>query len=111
MGKTLIINSDVLGNGDYKIGQKTMGIFLRTLWANNDKPDTIVLYNTGVKLTVNGSMVLDALDGLSKADVDIISCVTCLNHFGLKDKVVVGRISDMKEIVATIMSSENVITI
>jgi len=43
MGKTIIINSDVLGNGDNEIGKKIMGVFLRTLWANNDKPDTIII--------------------------------------------------------------------
>ena len=111
MNKILIINRDDLGDGNEELGKKLMGIFLRKLWANENKPDTIVLYNSAVKLITKESLVLDAMDGLFKAGVDIIACVTCIEFFELKNKVVVGRIGGMQEIVDTLMQSENVITI
>lgn len=111
MKKSLIINSELLGNGNKELGKKLMGSFLRTLWANKNKPHTIILYNSGVKLITKESLVLDAMDGLVKAGVDIIACGTCIEFFKLKDKVVTGRISNMQEIVANLMESEQVITI
>lgn len=58
-----------------------------------------------------GSSVLDALDVLAEAGVDLIACGTCVAFYKLKDKIFVGRISDMLEIVSTLMNSEKVITI
>ena len=111
MNKILVINRDELGEGNAELGKKLMGIFLRKLWANETKPDVIVLYNSAVKLAAEESTVLDALDGLAKAGVDIVSCVTCIEFFGLKDKVKAGRISGMQEIVESLMKTDNVITI
>jgi selenium metabolism protein YedF len=111
MNKILVINRDELGEGNTELGKKLMGIFLRKLWGNPNKPQTIVLYNSAVKLAVDGSSVLDALDGLAQAGVDIISCVTCIEFFELKDKVKAGRISNMQEIVESLMQAEQVITI
>lgn len=111
MKKSLIINNESLGNDNKVLGKKLMGIFLRTLWANKNKPDTIILYNSAVKLITKESPVLDAIDELSKAGVDIIACGTCIEFFKLKDKVITGRVSGMQEIVANLMKSEQVITI
>ncbi|CBE68200.1 SirA-like (fragment) [Candidatus Methylomirabilis oxygeniifera] len=76
-----------------------------------EKPSGIVFYNSGVNLLARGSSVLDALDVLAEAGVDLIACGTCVAFYKLKDKIFVGRISDMLEIVSTLMNSEKVITI
>jgi len=52
--------------------------FLRKLFALGTKPDAIILYNSGVKLLADGSSVLDAMEALFKAGVDIIACGTCV---------------------------------
>lgn len=111
MAKTMIINSESLGSDNKKFANRLMGIFLRKLQVDKNKPDTIALYNSGVKLVSKGSTVLDAMNALSEGGVDIVACATCLNFFGLEDKVVVGRISNMQEIVSILMGSEKVITI
>jgi selenium metabolism protein YedF len=111
MKKTIIINNEFLGTGSEDLGKIIMGLFLNKLWAEENKPDTIIFYNSGVKLMIQGSSCLSALDGLFNAGIDLIACGTCIGYYELKDKVAVGRISTMQEIVSIIMSSEKVITI
>ena len=111
MKKTVVIHSEFLGRGNDELGEKLMGSFLRKLWAQETKPDRIIFYNTGVRLLAEGSPVLDALDGLYKAGVDLIVCGTCAAFLDLRDSLVLGRITDMQEIVASLMNSEEVITV
>ncbi len=111
MPKTVIINSERFGAGSNELGQQLMGSFLRKLWALENKPAAIVFYNSAVKLLAKDSNVLDALDGLSQAGVDLIACGTCVSHLNLKDKMAVGRVSDMTEIAATLLNSDAVITV
>jgi selenium metabolism protein YedF len=111
MKKIIVLNSEVMGRGDDELGGRLLGNFLRKLWAAPEKPATIVFYNSAVKLLASGSAVSDALDGLSRAGVDLVACGTCVGHYQLNQKLVAGRVGDMQEIVALLMASEQVITI
>lgn len=111
MNKTIVINSDLLGNGPKELGGKLMGSLLRKTCVLDDRPERIIFYNTGVQLLAEGSPVLDALDELSNEGVDLIACGTCINYFDLKEKLVLGRISDMLEIVKILTESGPVITV
>lgn len=110
-GRTIILNSEFMGSGDDELGALLMGNLLRKLWALETKPRRIVFYNSGVRLLAEGSACLDGLDGLYKAGVDLIACGTCIDKYGLRGKLALGRVSDMQEIVETIMNSESVATI
>lgn len=111
MSKTVIISGESLGSGSDELGRQLMGSFLRKLWALPDKPASIVFYNTGVRLLAEGSGVLDALAGLSEAGVDLVACGTCVNYLNLKDKMVAGRVSNMSEIAATLLSGNQIVTV
>lgn len=111
MSTTIIVNSNVLGKGPDDLGERLMGSFLRKLCMQNEKPGGIVFYNSGVTLLARGSCALDALEALAEAGVDLIACGTCVAYYELKDRMFIGRISDMQEIVATLMNSQKVITI
>lgn len=111
MVTTIIINSQGLGRGDDELGKTVMGSFLRKLWASTIKPDHIIFYNNAVYLLMQKSGVLDALDGLSKAGVDLVACGTCVKFFNLEGKMAVGRVSDMVEIVSLLIKSEKVVTV
>ena len=111
MQKVILINSQYLGRGDDSLGEKLMGNFLRKLWAQESKPKTVVFYNSGVKLLAEGSAALDALDGLYKDGVDLIVCGTCIAHFGLKERLEIGRISDMTEIASVLTTADGVLTV
>lgn len=111
MKKTIIINNRYFGKGSDELGEKLMGNFLRKLWGLEKKPEKIVFYNSGVLLLAEGSSALDAVNELFRAGVDIIACGTCVTHFDIKDKLKIGRISNMQEIAEIITASENVVTI
>ena len=104
---TIGISSDTMGSGDEKLGSILMKSFIYTVSETEPYPSTIVFYNGGVKLTVEGSEVLDDLINLEKAGVEIISCGTCLDFLGLKDKLKVGTISNMYTIYEQLRDKES----
>jgi len=111
MKTAIVINGETFGKGDDELGKKLLGAFLRKLWAGEPLPDVIICYNAGVKLLAQGSLVLDAFDGLSLKGVEIVACGTCIEHYGLGDSIKVGRKTDMAEIVSIMMRADKVITV
>lgn len=111
MKKIIIINNEYLGTGSDELGRKLMGSFLRKLWAEDNKPDAIIFYNSSIKLLDENSAVLDAMDGLFTSGVELIVCGTCVGFYEFKNKISIGRVSDMGEIVSILMNADNVITV
>ena len=107
----VFITTDKLGIGDEKLGGILMKAFLNTLWDNEPKPSRIIFMNSGVKLTVEGSDVLEALMLLEQDGVQIFSCGTCLDYYGIKDKLTVGKVTNMYETVHSLTSAGKVIKI
>ncbi len=107
----ITIQSEHMGRGDDKLGKVLIKSFIYTVRETKPYPNTILFFNSGVKLTVEGSEVLDDLKALEEAGVEIISCGTCLDYFNLKDKLEVGSISNMYTIYEKIRNSTNVVTI
>jgi selenium metabolism protein YedF len=107
----LLIASGTLGRGDDELGGVLMRTFIHTVSESEIKPHKIIFMNSGVKLVTQGSDVIDDLRALEKESVEILACGTCLGHFGLKDAVEVGRISNMYEITMVLMKSTKVISI
>lgn len=108
---TIAISNDTMGKGSDELGKILMKSFIYTLTESTPYPQTILFYNGGVKLTVEGSEVIDDLKKLQEEGVEIISCGTCLDFFGLKDKLMVGEISNMYSIVEKLKEASNTITI
>jgi selenium metabolism protein YedF len=107
----VFIGSDQMGQGDLKLGQILMKNFLFTLTESDTTPDAIYFVNNGVKLTIDGSDVIEALEELANRGVDIASCGLCLEYFGAKESLVVGRISNMLELVNALQGDGNIIRI
>ena len=110
MNTTIIINNEFLGHGDDDLGRRLMESFLRKLCMQENKPEKIIFYNSGVKLLAKGSNVLDAIEILEKAGVDLIACGTCVNYYKISDKIEPVQISNMVDIISTLMNSSKVIT-
>ncbi len=110
-GTVVVVNADGMGRGDDGLGAKLLGSFLRTLAAADEKPDAIVFYNAAVRLLAPASSSLDALHALDEAGVDLLACVTCLEFYALTDKLAVGTVSNMREIVQRTMAATKVITV
>jgi selenium metabolism protein YedF len=111
MKTTILITADGLGRGDDELGHRLMGNFLRKLLTQPTRPDKLIFYNAGVKLLADGSTVLDAAQELQRAGVDLIACGTCISHFQLDGRMRAGRVSDMNEIVATLLAADRVVTV
>lgn len=107
----LLVASSTLGRGDDALGDVLMRTFMHTIGESDIKPHKIIFMNSGVKLVARGSEVIDDLRALEKESVEILACGTCLGHFGLKDAVEVGRISNMYEITMALMKATKVISI
>ena len=65
----------------------------------DELPRTMLFYNGGAKLTCEGSPVLDDLKSLAEQGVEILTCGTCLEHYGIKDQLAVGEVTNMYVIV------------
>ena len=107
----VLITSDVLGTGDRRLGEILMKAFLNTLWDAEAKPAKILFLNDGVRLTTEGSEVLETLHLLEKEGVQIFSCGTCLEYYQLKEELKVGLVSSMYDTVDSLLSASKVIKI
>jgi len=106
-----VIRSDQMGQGAEELGRVLIRSFLHTLTEVSGRPDTMIFFNTGVRLTSEGSEVLDDLQALEQKGVAILVCGTCLDYFGLKEKIAVGQISNMYTIVETMLAAGRLVTV
>lgn len=105
----VFIDGETVGRGSEELGAILMRSFLLTLKELNPLPWRIIFINSGIKLVVDGSPYLDALNGLVASGSDIISCGTCLDYYRVKDKLMVGRVSNMYEIESSFLEATNVV--
>ncbi|HUU81872.1 MAG TPA: DsrE family protein [Phycisphaerae bacterium] len=110
MGTVLILNKDQMGHGSRELGEKILGACLRKLL---DFPnlEAVVLYNSGVHLAVRGSALAADIHQLDEKGVDILACGSCVEYYGVQDRLVVDRISNMDEIVSALAKADKVITL
>lgn len=108
--RTLVfIDGETMGRGSDDLGKILMRSFLNTIKELETLPWRMVFVNAGVKLVVSESEYIKILKEIEDLGVDIIVCGTCLDYFHLKEKVDVGRVSNMFEIVTSFNEATNVI--
>ncbi|MBR9986293.1 MAG: sulfurtransferase-like selenium metabolism protein YedF [Desulfosarcina sp.] len=103
--------TDRIGFGDDALGLKLMVNFLRTLKEMGNELWRLVFVNNGVKLTIEGSDVLEDLKDYEKSGLKIMVCGTCLDHFNLLDRKQVGETTNMLDIVTSMQLADKVINI
>lgn len=103
------INSNLMGVGEEALGTILIRSFLKTLLDLKPIPSKLIFVNAGVWLTTEGSEVLDSLKALSEKGVEILSCGTCLDFYGLKEKLRVGVISNMYDIAQSLLEADRLI--
>ncbi|MEW9121404.1 MAG: sulfurtransferase-like selenium metabolism protein YedF [Thermotaleaceae bacterium] len=106
---TILVGSDVMGAGAEELGKVLMKGFIYTLTEYTPYPKTILFINSGVRLTSEGSEVIDYLRQLESEGVEILSCGTCLDYYNLKNKLMVGGVTNMYTIVDKMNSAKNTI--
>lgn len=103
------INSNLMGVGEEALGAILMRSFLKTLLDLKPIPSKLIFINSGVRLTTEGSEVLESLKALSEKGTGILSCGTCLDFYGLKEKLKVGIISNMYDIAQSLLEADRLI--
>jgi selenium metabolism protein YedF len=111
-GSTVVlVKSNVLGQGDDQLGSILMKSFMYTLTQIEGEIKTLMFINSGVMLTTAGSELLEHLKHLERSGVEVLSCGTCLDFYGLTDKLEVGKVGNMYAIVEEMLHSNKVIVL
>lgn len=105
----VLIDSNLMGNDDEKLGAVLMKSFIYTLATLEEMPTKIVLYNSGVKLAAEGSEVLADLKRLQNGGAEIFVSSTSLEYYGLKDKLATGKPAGMADIVQIQLKAEKIL--
>ena len=108
-GLVVAITSKQMGGGEPELGETLMKAFLFALTKQDQLPETVILYNSGAFLSCEGSDSLDDLRELEARGVNIMTCGTCLNYYGITDKLAVGGISNMYDIVDKLERASRVV--
>lgn len=103
------VNSNLMGVGDERLGSILMRAFLKTLSDLDPKPWRMIFVNSGVQLTAEGSEVLETLKLLANQGVEILSCGTCLDFYGLKETLRVGIVSNMYDIAQSLIDADKIV--
>jgi selenium metabolism protein YedF len=108
----LVVQSEFMGRGEHdELGDILMRGFFHTLGEVEPLPDSIIFFNSGVKLVAEGSPVLEDLQALQQQGLELLACGTCLGYYDLKDQVAVGEVSNMYTIAETILQAGKVVNL
>lgn len=108
-GLAVVLSANVMGGGDEKLGKTLMKAFIFALTKQDVLPETILCYNSGAYLTCSDSESLEDFRALEAEGVNIMTCGTCLDFYGIKEKLAVGTVTNMYDIVETMESAKSVI--
>ena len=108
-GMLVVLSGNEMGTGDAKLGTSLMKAFVFALTKQDHLPDTILCYNTGAYLTCEDADTLEDLKLLESEGVTILTCGTCLDFYGLKEKLAVGEVTNMYDIVQRMENAAQVI--
>lgn len=107
----LVFTHNGLGAAPAELQQKLVAKFLQLNLDANTLPAKILFYTDGVKLACEGSPVINELKALNERGVELILCSTCLDYFGLRDKVQVGVVGGMPDIIEALNAAGKVISL
>ena len=108
-GMLVVLSANTMGTGDPKLGTNLMKAFVFALTKQDKLPDTVLCYNTGAYLTCEGAETLEDLKLLESEGVTVLTCGTCLDFYGLKDKLAVGGATNMYDIVERMENAAQII--
>ena len=107
--RVVAVGSRTMGEGDERLGATLLKGFLYALTELDVWPDALVFYNGGAHLTTEGSESLEDLRKLESGGVEVLTCGTCINHYGLAAQPAVGGVTNMYSIVELLAGADSVI--
>ncbi|MDD5748333.1 MAG: sulfurtransferase-like selenium metabolism protein YedF [Actinomycetota bacterium] len=109
--KVIFITSDEIGKGERKLGTRLASAFIYACAQNEEIPHKIIFMNTGVRLVTQNEEIAENLKRLEERGCEMLVCGTCLDFYGLKDSLLVGRVSNMYEIQSTLIAADTVVSL
>jgi len=106
----LVLKSSGIGDGEPDLGEKLMKSFLGMLFESGTYPARIICLNSGVFLTTGASEAGETLVKFQEAGSEVFSCTTCLEYYGRKEMLAIGKPSTMRETVAAMLSFQKVLS-
>ena len=105
----VVVSSDRMGTGNDELGKVLIKGFIFAVTQLDTLPKTMLFYNGGATLTTEDSDSLEDLKSLEAQGVEIMTCGTCLDYYGLKDKLAVGTVTNMYSIVETMAKAGRIV--
>ena len=104
--KVIVISANQMGSGSEELGKTLLKGFIYAVTQQDELPKTMLFYNSGVYMTCEDSPSLEDLKSLEAQGVNIMSCGTCLNYYGLSEQLMVGSVTNMYDIVETMEKAD-----
>jgi selenium metabolism protein YedF len=101
----------MLGEGEPDLGEKLLRAYLTQLLESGCIPARIICMNSGIFLTTEGTPVADLMEKFALQGSKILSCGTCLEYYKRKDRVVVGKPTNMRDTVQALLDFDKVLQI
>ena len=105
----IVVSSERMGEGNDELGKVLIKGFIFAVTQLDTLPKTMLFYNGGATLTAEGSDSLEDLKSLEAQGVEIMTCGTCLDYYGLKEKLQVGTVTNMYSIVETMAKAGRIV--
>ena len=105
----VVVSSDRMGTGNDELGKVLIKGFIYAVTQLDTLPKKMLFYNGGATLTTEGSDSIEDLKSLEAQGVEILTCGTCLDYYHLKDKLVVGGVTNMYSIVESMAEAGKII--
>lgn len=105
----VVVSSDRMGTGNDELGKVLIKGFIYAVTQLDTLPKKMLFYNGGATLTTKGSDSIEDLKSLEAQGVEILTCGTCLDYYHLKDKLVVGGVTNMYSIVESMAEAGKII--
>lgn len=106
----LYLKSKCMGSGDDSLGEKLLAAFLKNLADSDQQIDVVGCVNSAVELTTAKGEILESLKILEAKGAMIASCGTCLDFYGLRDKLLIGSVGNMAQSVEILSTADRVIS-
>src|SRR3990172_1961054 len=108
-GFVYFITSDKIGSQDPELGTRLMSTFFLKLVQANRLPSRILLMERGIQILLSESPCLDPIKVLEGRGVEILACQTCLDYYGMKERMGAGTVSNMPDIIEAMQAAGKVI--
>jgi selenium metabolism protein YedF len=106
----LVLKSAGLGEGEPDLSEKLLKNFLAMLQESGQVPARLICLNTAIFLTTEGTPVLETMKLMEQAGTEVLSCATCLEYYGRKDQLIVGKPTTMRDTVGALLNFSKVLT-